>query len=556
MLKSKGLNGFILGYPFALLASLFFISILYFVFGLYWEESMKIISAIIYGSISAPPYQVWFDESFLFQPPIFAFLSAHIKGIPVLGLWHFALVLLYTSVFLHLSVRLLSRFIPRRPFFVAFFSLLLICTFISTSLIYIHLGREAILIMSTSLLLFFDYYQTDKKKPKVLIVSFFIGCLMRVSLGVFVLSAISFLAFLYTRDLKKTLLLFRLHWLLAMACLSIILIYKFYSNNPAVVIEQTYEYALMDRGAIVPLSEMRSAGDTIRYEALTRYFLISDSAQISLNFIKQVVDKSKFLKFGVTHDDWDHMLGILPLFREKSTDVALFYLILIIAAYGRKRAIVNLILFHTFCWLVVLALCMKISMYERFLLPWLAMMFIGSLLVLSFEHIVFSGRQKYSMLMILLFTSFGSFNKMKALSKEEKGYNEKALNYLNKIGKVSATQTPFIWDYTQVCFPSEIFAIRKLQVFEKSMYQTSFFMTFYRFGQERCLKKFGFSPLDCRNMGLTLKKRKQEVCFIMGDEIAEFLPRYYKAIYNIDFILIRDAPQNEIMPGVFVFHLK
>lgn len=556
MLKGEKLERFILGYPFALLASLFFISVFYFVFGIYWEESMKIISAIIYGSISAPPYQAWFEESFLFQPPVFAFLSAHIRGIPVLGLWHFSLIVFYTSAFLHLSVRLLNRSVPHRPVFVALCSLLMTSAFISTSLIYTHLAREAILIISMSLLLFFDYYQADKKKTAALIVTFFIGCLMRASLGLFVLVAVSLLAFLYTRNLKKTILLFRLHWLVAMVCFSIVLGYKFYSGNPAVVIEQTYEYALMDRGAIVPVSTMKSVGDSIRYEALTGYFLISDSAQISLDFIKQVVDKNKFLKFGVTDDDWSHLLGLLPLFKGKSIDIILFYLMLVIAVYGKKRAMFNLFLFHAFCWMVVVGLSMKISMYERFLLPWLAMMFISSLLILSFEHSIFTRRQKYSLLLILLFTSFGSLNQMNAISKEEKSYNQKALIYLNKIGAVSATQTPFIWDYTQVCFPSEIFARRELKAFEKSMYQTCFFTPYYRFGQERCLKKFGFSPLDWRSMGVTLKKRKEEVCFIMGDEMAEFLPRYYKIIYNIDFVLVKNDPQNEIMPGVFVFHLK
>jgi hypothetical protein len=409
-----------------------------------------------------------------------------------------------------------------------------------------------------SLLLFFDYYQSDNKKPAALIFAFLIGCLMRVSLGLFVLVAVSLLVFMHTRDLRKTVLLFRFHWLVALMCFSIVLAYKFNSDNPAVVIEQNYEYALMDRGAVVPLSAMKSAGDSIRYEALTQYFLISDSAQINLGFIKQVVDDKRFLKFGISSDDWDHLLeSLLPFLKTKGVNILLMYLLLGIIVGGRKRAWFNLLLFHAFCWMVVVGLSMKISMYERFMLPWLAMMLIGSLLVISFEAGIFLYRmQRYSILLILLFTTSETLNQMHTASIEEKKYDDKAQSYLKKIGAASVAQTPFIWDYTQVCFPSGVFARNELKVFEKSIYETSFFTPYFRFGQERCLEKFGFSPLDWRSMGQVLTKRKAEVCFIMSDKMAEFLPRYFKSIYNIDFVLIKDNPRNEVMPGVFIFHLQ
>jgi hypothetical protein len=78
---------------------------------------------------------------------------------------------------------------------------------------------------------------------------------------------------------------------------------------------------------------------------------------------------------------------------------------------------------------------------------------------------------------------------------------------------------------------------------------------YYKFAQERCLAKFGCSPLDYRGSCMSFHKNHDRIKFVANEKFASFIEKYYKALYDLDFKLIKDIPITEITPGNFVYQL-
>jgi hypothetical protein len=546
---------FYLKYSFALFLSVMTMGLVYAVFGLYFEDSEKFAAAILYGNIASPPAQGWFMDNWLFHVPIIVFLSNFFQSIPVLGIWQLIVHLLFLSLWFHLVIRMFSRVISR-PFFLLVTSYLLVIAVVGTSLIYFYNLRDAILLTSVSLLAYLDYYLQDDKKSTPLVFLFLLGCLMRVTGGILVLFAISFLFLLHFHDFKKIVHLLKWHWLLAIACFVLVKGYHLIENNPGMKIEQGYEYALQDRGAILPLAVMKTAEDTMRYRAVTEYFLVSDSAQINVNFIARVVDNSKYLSFGITRDDFAHLLKkSFPIVKNNAPVIFLFYLLLFIAGYNSKgETIFTVIFFNLFCWLIILVIGMKLAIYNYFLAPWLTLAFGCSLYFLSM-HKSFNFGQKTGAFMVLVMLLGYETKSDIEISFQEKEYNKMAFTYLRKINSLSQDSIPVLWDFEQLYLPTELFSRKEAGVLKNCIFQNTFFLAYYRFGQERCLQKFGFSPLDWKNMNLSFHKHSDKICFVMTDNFANFLEKYYNALYHLDFKLIKENP-DEIYPGTFVYHLS
>jgi hypothetical protein len=542
-------------YFFSFIIALSLVTLVFQMFGIFWEESFKIAPTIIYGQVCAQPYQAWFIESFLFQPPILAKLSAIFMTVPVVGLWHFFLLWVYVYLAFLLSFRVAGRWVGHTIWRIVG-SILFCIALIGTSFIYIHLDREAILLMALSALLHMDYYVYDGRRHRFLILTFFLGCLMRSSLGLFVMVMISLLALLHFRSLGRFLRLYWIQWFIVLACLSIVVLYKFSAGNTGVLIEQSYEYATFIHD-VVPLSTMKSAQDSVRYEALTSYFFITDSAQIKMDFIKRVVDVKKMSSMNNFSEDWEHLSNsLLPILHSAFFNLFLFYLLLMICMWhSDKKTWFNIVLINAFCWLVIIVISMKIGMYERFLFPWIAMMFASSFLLASLQNGTLLIIQKKGMLIILIALCLLTGLQIKRISLSEQAYNKSTAGYLGKIKMISETQIPVIWDYSQVYFPTDIFYRKETQCMDRCIYQTLYFSTFFSFGQQRSIDKLGVSPLDWRNLGHVFMRRK-DICFVLPDRVATFLPQYYKSLYGINFVLEKDIPEKEICPDNFVYHLR
>ncbi len=542
----------------SVLAAFITIGCLQFFFGLYFEDSIKIPPVLISGYISSPPIDAWFNESMLFQPPILSYLSMLLPNIPVFGALFFILQIVILTIWNFLSIRIFSRLYIQQPIFSLIIALLFAGFTIGTSLQYVHIDRVSLLLTGGCLLLYLDYYITENKQPISLLVLFIYGCTIRVSVAVLMFSFIAFLALILFRNLKKVI---RVLWIPGFALsvmLGIVLINKYNSNNPAVEIESTYEYALFDRHAILPLSAMKSAEDSIRYEALTHYFLFTDSANIKLDFVKKVIDNDLFMQPKVQQTDLNHLTNVfLPFITQNYIFLIGSYLLLIVLSIGSTRKIFfSMVAIHLIGWLVLVIIAMKLTMYDKLFFPWITMLFGSSLVILNSEKVVFKKYVNFISILITTGLCYIVVMNISAISKSEIENNAKADRYIKNIEGVAQKQTPILWDNSFVGIKTGIFSLHDHQVYKKCLYPTVYFIMYFPFGQKRFIDKFGFSPLDWLKMGKVLKQNNEKVCFIVKDDFADFLKRYYKQLYNLNFILIKDVNSIEITPGHYVYHLQ
>lgn len=529
----------------------------YIIGGFFYESSEKMICQVIYGNMVPPPYSIWFNEEHFLQPPILAFLSNLLPNIPIYGLFYLVVLFFYVwACFLYLN-RLFQRY-GLTGFWLVFVLFTICIGLLAGSLVYVYFMRASILLGALGLLLYIDYWKIEHKRKDIFLFLFFLGCSMRIVSGTMVLVTIGIFAFFYLKSLKEVWRLFSMPFLVLFFCILFTMALKWYFGNVGQQIEQNTEYALMDRQAIKPISAMSSKPDSIRYEAVVSYFLIIDSAQITLPFIKSIVDHDKFSFFSFSKDDIGHFLQTsLPVYSKYLYTLVLLYSLLIVLLFGKTKKVWYFTLgIHLFGWGALVFIGLKISMYPYFFEPWLSMLFLISFTVLfNSPKSIYWAFQKISLACIgtLLFICF--WKNTKYVADIEKESNKRASAYMERLNSLPEGKTPMIWIYEMDVFPSDIFARKESAVLQESIHMGIPMMAFFPFVQQRCIDKLGFSYLNWPLMNRMLHNQKDKVCFVMRDEFAEFMPVYYKTLYGLDFNLQKAPNEPEVVSGANVYFL-
>lgn len=543
-------------YRLSFLLSIITVLVIFLVYGLFLENSEKPCAAIFYGNIASPPTNAWFMENWLLQLPIIVFLGTHFEKVPVYGIWHIIVVLIRLTVWFQLARRMLSRLINNRliAFLTAF---LLVLAITGTTLIYVYQLRDAILLASGTLLLYLDYYIYDNKKPKHLILLFFFAGLIRISIVLIVLVPLTLLVAFYFKSIVKVFQALRFQWLSALICLLIVEGYKLIEKNPGAKIESRYEYALGDRDAILPLSTMKTRPDTVRYQALTGYFMITDSAQISTDFIARCLDPMKYMYFGITRDDVQHFIDKgLSVIENHKTSILLFYLLLAIALWGGSwKTVADIIVLNILSWAVVLLIGFKINIFEYFFVPWLSLPIGGSFWLISMRGKPLRTIQKSVIFILIACIAVIEVRNLKGISVEELQYQQRSDEQLKSLAALSENCEPVLWDFDHTYLPNGLFERNEADCLRKCLFINLAFLNYYSWSQKQCLQQFGFNPLDWKNMALAFKKHRESICFVMSDDFARFLPYYFKELYGIDFKLVKSTPAYEVIPGNYVFYI-
>lgn len=550
------MNKQLLVYSFLLSAVL--MVVIYLAFGIYWEETMAWYAWAIYGQTASPPYEAWIADStgqFMLHLPVFSYLSGWFPHLPVLGIWVFILQILWTGAWIYLFLDILSCVVP--PLWLrSVCAVLLIVCICSTSLVYIYPSRISILLVSGSTIAFCRQYQTAGRRSLFFIILFLAGTFVRVFMSVFALIIVTTLVLADRRSLGATIRVLWLHWLTVVGLLATLMVYELTAPNKALITEEYYETTLVKKSAIVPISQMKTESDSIRYTALISFFCVTDTAQMNTGFFKKVIDRSKsiggFIKKESLEKGWRQILSVLHdyVWQLVSGGVAVM-LLFAIAFRSTSIALLPLVL----GWIMIFALGMR-TMNDRFLLPWLSMLALIGIYFSFYKNMHVRVVWRWLLLSVIMAGCYPAYTYMRSTSLEEASNNVAAKATLSKIASLSRHHTPIIWDSKAKYGLSDILARNEMDALGQCVFQVMPQFSFYRFGQLPAEIKLGFSPLDWRSMGLAILQNRERVHIVADRQFAQFLPIYFKKIYSIDLKVTQETSVGEFAPDVFAYRVE
>lgn len=546
-------------YWFSLLLAAITVALRYAYFGLYFQDSEKYVNSLLHGDIAtAPTSEFWFTDYWLFHIPLLSTLAAKFESFPVYGTWHLMVLIGILSLWFFLAQRVAARQFSTKPVIATLASILVVWSMMSLAYSYIYNLRDAILFTAVTILLYVDIYVHEKRKSPWLILLFVYACTYRVSISIVMLFSMAMFVLVYFKSIKQTFHLLKFHTLAVFLLLIIVEGNKKIVNNPAMKIEQRLEYALQDRGARLPLAAMKTREDSIRYLALVKFFLISDSAQLNVSFINQVVDPSKYFNYTITANDFLHLQKkLLPILDSHHQVLILLYAFLLTALlYAPLQISINVLFFQVINWLTICLITMKISMFDYFFEPWLVVITGASIWMIMAAN--FKARKRKVLLAapILLYLLFANLNSSYKTNKWEHQYNIRAAKCISNIAALTThNQEVILWDDEQFYYPSELFNRDPNNPLKKCVYQNLFFFAYYKFGQDRMQRHFDASPLNWRQLALAFHQKGENCSFVMRQELADFLPYYYNELYGLSFVLTKQVPEINISPNIHVYKL-
>jgi|GEM_PF-4514423 len=269
-----------------ILAALVFLSG-WIIFGYFFEEYEPLKAALIQGELSAPPYDQWLTNwNFTFVPAL-SFLAQKFPTLPVYGIWNLTGIFLIILLLTHLLRKITGNLS------LTFLITVVTCLFIGNNLQNINNNRIAIFICGLSMVLFFYKRDTALFKKLGIILLFLTGALIRVETSPVAVVLASLFMLTQIRSVRSTL---RIVYPFVIISGLVLLFFKTgmdLKDSYGKMIEHKYCHSFKDKFTITPISDMRTAYDSIRYEAYMNN-LYTDTAHITPSFLDSILIQDSY----------------------------------------------------------------------------------------------------------------------------------------------------------------------------------------------------------------------------------------------------------------------
>ncbi|MCS6818640.1 MAG: hypothetical protein NZ522_01725, partial [Chitinophagales bacterium] len=250
--------------------------------GIYLEDNETIVAAINYGVFGEMGNEQYWSDSLVFLFPILFKISKFLPYIPVFGLFK---LLTQFIAFWAISLIAIRNFYKNITYIIIL--VVAACIFIYDSLFQLHCIRQSILLSFTSLYLHEMYYDNERKLSATPVLLFFFAVITRIHAAALILFA--FILYSLLRQSPKY--VFRKYWMMLGFTLILLGMYQLngrFTDNMGRYIEAHFEYPILEKPHIAPLSPQSSSADTARYLGLKSFFF-TDTAQFKRDYFHQFV---------------------------------------------------------------------------------------------------------------------------------------------------------------------------------------------------------------------------------------------------------------------------
>lgn len=526
-------------WAWSLLLSLVITSALYAAWGIFLADFAPLYSSFYYGLSCSRPYEMRLTDMSFLIIPIFCKASELAPEIPVYGIFLCLMNLIWLAGIIRLSSIFFSK--TGRNWQILF--LLTMLGILGDSIVHINHERTAFLMTATGLLL----YEHDERRGWLNIAIYFTiylaGVLLRMHAASIVFALLALHNYLNGQSLRRLIKRYAAHILVLFLCLGVYHYDKIAEPHLGKSIELKYEWAITDKNSLIPISEMKTNEDSVKYLAVSQ-FLLTDTANINETFLSRVVVLDEYFSDFFSLKEWRRsLINTVSTMAVFSGTLLLLYLIIIITLiakfnYGLLR---HLLIAHVFYWFIILFLGVTVELQERFLSPMLAI-----LCMLSFMRClpVLAGNKnpKWIWLMtagalLSLGASLYYINGSAMRYKENEAKHEELIQRIEKYGE---TNTVIILGAVEFLFSNNPFKRVRQSAYSNTLFPDLLWYTHYNFGQKKVIDRYGFSPLNYKAFCSFLKENYQMIVVLseLEDDKNSRIALYQKylgALYDFHF---------------------
>ena len=540
-------------------AALIMMILLYFSFGFFFESYETILSALFHADIANPPYDDWPSPGHFMIAPFLGFLGQLLPNVPVYGLWLCFLNFLWLIALVRLWQVVFKEHLQSFNLF-SILSLLLMFLLLSESVIYLSITRASILLCSVTMLLHY-YDGGPSRKRKVAYFSLYIlGAITRLHAVIFVMLILTVFFLIQREPFKNILLKFYPHVLIIGLFFTVYYVDILTTNNLGKTIEWKYEYAIVDKQSFYPIGDMKTKSDTAKYYAITQFFL-TDSLNINKEILSNVV---KTKAYFTALFSYDRVSEITPLLKEIwqrywGTICALF-LIMVLAASAAARKIkvltraVPLIVAFV---ILILALTIAVNMFDRLFSPLLALLFLCCLIIcLPKKKLVGKKQTIWLVLIIGIAATFSVFEvrHLEQISRAELAREDSQKVIHDGLAQVGAANTVMAYNIHEDFFTNNPFKRTGNGFYNQVIFPDIVFFTYYKFGQQRLIDKYGFSPLDYKGTYKFLKDNQHDLIIFTYRGKTQLLTYYFRSVYGYN-VTFKEVNQSYFQPPFSLFRV-
>lgn len=527
------------------LYTLIFFLIVYFSFGIYFERYEILFNALASGKLTpGTKYNDFFYLAHILLIKVYSFLANYLNNYNWLGIFQ-------TGYILASFYFILKRFkaISNKPLYLSIILFTVSVFFVEQIMLQVY-TRISFMLSLASLLFFFNL---DKNKPHYYLqyfvgyIMFLVASLTRVEIALLTFLIISMYNIILMNEkpfIKKigetTLKIIPLF-----IPITIIFGWTFYEINNSTEfykqIEPDVEYELTGRDNIVPIANMKSKIDSLRYLAIDKV-VWGDASTNDANFLRSLI-RSKSITDSTSVLLTKAIKSIIESSKDQVVLIISVHVILMLLLFqfylNKLNKIFLILVFHIAFLFTILALSYRIKMTETAISSLFFVVLILYLLLLYKDLSLKNTFGKICILILTVLTVFqinSTINKSNNLKYRTQFFEESLkiikTNFAEKNILLNGESIKLLYAFTPFSTYNFSPPLKNIIIYDSQhLSSVEPYKTFLA-------KDCNCDPNHYGEYFSYLKTNKNENVFLMSEDFKEFLEEYLVVVHNLDIKFI------------------
>lgn len=522
----------------------FTVVLLFTISGIYLEDNETIVAAINYGVLGEMGNEQYWSDSLVFLfPPLFH-LSKNLPTIPVFGIFK---LLTQFTVFWAITVIAIRTFANK----VMYIMILVVaaCVFLYDSLFQLHCIRQSVLLSFAALYLHSLEYDNNNRLRATPLLLFFFAVITRIHAAALILFA--FIAYdVLRKPLGYTFGKYKVMFAFTLMLLGLYQLNGKFTSNMGRYIEAHFEYPILEKPHIAPLTSASKSADTARYLGLKSFFF-TDTAQYTREYFHQFVRIQPTLSFVFDPYNISAIKQDISK-RWRDTSYLLISIVILLCLFvctspGHAK---ESLLFTWVMFLVPAGLILLLTneLKERFfnsyigILSWLLLL--KYLVVFEERPLPKFVRISLPILVLIAIAIFGVRQVIyyHPLHVQLSQVHEAFLKNSKDLVKQTTGERTLFFSNAEIPLTNDPFYRTPETLYQNFATFDGGYLTYYSYCVERFTKLFGYHPGDFRKHTELLTNSKEGVLAYITKDRIQLISFYFLHLYKVklDFTKVSD----------------